>query len=53
MTKAHEGIPVAELPGAMTQPGLEQQPLQPMEQPQAERPRRTLVDLLGDIFGGN
>jgi penicillin-binding protein 1A len=54
MTKAHEGLPVTELPGAMTQPGLEQQqPLQPMEQPQAERPRRTLVDLLGDIFGGN
>lgn len=54
MTKAHEGIPVAELPGAMTtQPNFEQQPLQPMEQPQAERPRRTLVDLLGDIFGGD
>jgi len=54
MAKAHEGIPVAELPGATTQPGIDQAQLQPMEQPQApERPKRTLVDLLGDIFGGN
>ncbi|WP_423065484.1 transglycosylase domain-containing protein [Devosia sp. CN2-171] len=53
MTKAHEGIPVADLPGATSEPGLDQAQLQPMEQPAAERPQRTLVDLLGDIFGGN
>jgi penicillin-binding protein 1A len=45
---------VAELPGATGQAaGLDQAQLQPMEQPAAERPQRTLVDLLGDIFGGN
>ena len=53
MAKAHEGIPVAELPGATGQPAVDQAQLQPMEQPAAERPKRTLVDLLGDIFGGN
>jgi penicillin-binding protein 1A len=53
MTKAHEGIPVADLPGATSEPGLDQAQLQPMEQPAVERPKRTLVDLLGDIFGGN
>ncbi len=53
MAKAHEGIPVAELPGAFSNPALQDPNLQPMEQPVAERPRRTLVDLLGDIFGGN
>jgi penicillin-binding protein 1A len=53
MAKAHEGIPVAELPGAYSNPELQDPNLQPMEQPAAERPRRTLVDLLGDIFGGN
>ena len=52
MAKAHEGIPVAELPGAFTQPELQNPNLQPMEQPPVERPKRTLVDLLGDIFGG-
>jgi penicillin-binding protein 1A len=52
MSKAHEGIPVAELPGATSQPALDQAQLQPMEQPAVERPKRTLVDLLGDIFGG-
>lgn len=56
MAKAHEGIPVAELPGAFSQPGLLDEGLQPMDtqvnNPPAERPRRTLVDLLGDIFGG-
>jgi penicillin-binding protein 1A len=53
MAKAHEGIPVAELPGAFTGPGFDPN-LQPMEQPAHEAPRqqRTLVDLLGDIFGG-
>jgi len=54
MTKAHEGLSVAELPGGtLTQQPLDTTPLQPMEQPVAERPRRTLVDLLGDIFGGD
>ena len=52
MAKAHEGIPVADLPGASSQPGFDQNGLQPMEQPAAERPKRTLVDLLGEIFGG-
>jgi len=52
MAKAHEGIPVAELPGAFTNPELQDPNLQPMEQPATERPKRTLVDLLGDIFGG-
>jgi predicted metal-dependent hydrolase len=52
--KAHEGMAVAELPGAVgSQPGIDQAALAPMEQPVVERPRRTLVDLLGDIFGGN
>ncbi len=53
MAKAHEGIPVADLPGATTQSGFDQQQLQPMEQPPVQRKQRTLVDLLGDIFGGN
>jgi penicillin-binding protein 1A len=53
MTKAHEGIPVAELPGAFTNPELQDPGLQPMETAPVERPKRTLVDLLGDIFGGN
>jgi penicillin-binding protein 1A len=53
MTKAHEGIPVAELPGAFTNPELQDPNLQPMETAPVERPKRTLVDLLGDIFGGN
>jgi penicillin-binding protein 1A len=53
MAKAHEGIAVAELPGAYSTPGLADADLQPMEQPVTERPQRTLVDLLGDIFGGN
>ncbi len=53
MAKAHEGIPVAELPGGSGPTNLfDQQPLQPMEQPRTEPPRRTLVDLLGEIFGG-
>lgn len=54
MAKAHEGMAVAELPGAVTsQPGIDQAALAPMEQPVQERPKRTLVDLLGDIFGGD
>ncbi|MBK8084839.1 MAG: PBP1A family penicillin-binding protein [Devosia sp.] len=52
MAKAHQGIPVADLPGASSQPGFDQNALQPMEQPAVERPKRTLVDLLGEIFGG-
>jgi penicillin-binding protein 1A len=52
MAKAHEGVPVAELPGAFTSPELQDPGLQPMETAPAERPKRTLVDLLGDIFGG-
>jgi len=52
MTKAHEGVPVAELPGAFTNPELQDPGLQPMETAPVERPKRTLVDLLGDIFGG-
>jgi penicillin-binding protein 1A len=50
MTKAHEGLPITDLPGAFTAPpsldGLE-----PME----ETPRRstkTIVDILSGIFGG-
>ena len=54
MSKAHEGMSVAELPGAFTPPAPLEPGLQPMEQPQ-QQPRqqhRTLTDLLGDIFGG-
>lgn len=59
MAKAHEGIPVADLPGASSDPTLTAGDLQPMEQPpvtpppQTERKKRTLTDLLTDIFGGN
>ncbi len=53
MAKAHEGVAVAELPGAYSNPGLQDPNLQPMEQPAPERPRRPLVDHLGAIFGGN
>lgn len=49
MSKAHAGMAVAELPGAFARSQLDVA-LQPMEQP--ERPKRTLVDLLGGIFGG-
>ncbi|MHB1102317.1 MAG: transglycosylase domain-containing protein [Devosia sp.] len=51
MTKAHAGMAVAELPGAYVRTEVTDVALQPMEQP--ERPKRTLVDLLGDIFAGN
>ena len=51
MAKAHEGLPVAELPGAFTQPTEMLDPsLQPMEQ--QPRQQRTLEDLFKDIFGG-
>ena len=53
MAKAHQGLAVADLPGAGSDATLAaDQSLQPMEQPATERPKRTLVDLLGDIFGG-
>jgi penicillin-binding protein 1A len=58
MSKAHEGLSVAELPGAFTPPATLETGLQPMEQPQQpqqqqpQRQHRTLTDLLGDIFGG-
>jgi penicillin-binding protein 1A len=54
MAKAHEGIPVGELPGAFTRAeGLDPN-LQPLEQPNYGEPerQRTLMDLLGGIFGG-
>jgi penicillin-binding protein 1A len=52
MAKAHEGIPVAELPGAFTQPTEMFDPsLQPMET-EPPREQRTLEDLFNDIFGG-
>lgn len=50
MQKAHEGLPIAELPG-----GAQQQPMvDPTLQPMTTEPRdrTTIVDLLGDIFGG-
>ncbi|MGV3650383.1 MAG: transglycosylase domain-containing protein [Devosia sp.] len=53
MSKAHEGYAVAELPGmygAQTQ--YAQPDLQPMEQAPPQRSTRTIVDLLGEIFGG-
>jgi penicillin-binding protein 1A len=55
MSKAHEGYAVAALPGSYgSETAVAQQPnLQPMEQQQpAPRSTRTIVDLLGDIFGG-
>lgn len=54
MAKAHEGIPVMELPGAFTSgsdmlgPGFDVQVEQP---PQEQRPQRTIEDLFRDIFG--
>ena len=64
MAKAHEGLPVAELPGAMTATGqdiVDPNNLQPMEQPAMDIPpeqfqqpehKRNLMDVLGGIFGG-
>ncbi|MEO6394893.1 MAG: transglycosylase domain-containing protein [Devosia sp.] len=49
MTKAHEGFPIAELPGAYpTAPSPDG--LEPMEQP--HRSPKTIVDLLSGLFGG-
>ena len=63
MTIAHQGLPVSDLPGGFTPADPLDPNLAPMEaaptvnpqdiqQPQAERPRRNLMDALGDIFGG-
>jgi penicillin-binding protein 1A len=54
MTKAHEGVPVADLPGVTGQAMLPNGTLEPLA-PEPEKPKRTLVDLLNDIFkgGGN
>jgi penicillin-binding protein 1A len=49
MSKAHQGMAVAQLPG-VSGAQVTDVALQPMEQP--EQPKRTLVDLLGDIFSG-
>lgn len=61
MTRAHEGLPVAPLPGDF----IPAEPLDPNLAPMetaptigtggnggTERPRRNLMDALGDIFGG-
>jgi penicillin-binding protein 1A len=47
MTKAHEGMPIAELPGAYTGTTTAGEDLQPMEN--SGRPR-TIVDLINDMF---
>jgi penicillin-binding protein 1A len=53
MTKAHEGLPVSPLPGDFTPAAPIDPNLQPMEQaPTQQRPKKTLMDALGDIFGG-
>ena len=52
MTKAHQGMAIAELPNAIAAPPADVA-LQPME-PADQAPRhRTIVDLLGEIFAGN
>ena len=53
MSKAHEGYAVAELPGTYGAATQYAQPdLQPLEQAPPQRSTRTIVDLLGEIFGG-
>ncbi|HQZ12350.1 MAG TPA: penicillin-binding protein, partial [Devosia sp.] len=64
MAKAHQGLPVAELPGGMgtiDHGDLSDENLLPMEQPPVDVPpeqfqqpehRRNLMDVLGGIFGG-
>jgi penicillin-binding protein 1A len=49
MTKAHEGLPITELPGAYSTPPSVGD-LEPMEQP--KRSTKTLVDIITGIFGG-
>ena len=55
MSKAHEGMAVAELPGAYTSgtgtDAATDANLQPMETGSPKR-TKTIVDLLGNIFGG-
>ncbi|RUT30256.1 PBP1A family penicillin-binding protein [Arsenicitalea aurantiaca] len=53
MTKAHEGMTVAELPGSYTRMAEMPQDIyqQPVQQ-QPVRETRTIVDLIGDLFGG-
>jgi penicillin-binding protein 1A len=49
MQKAHEGLPVVDLPGQYIRTAAT-----PFEQPPAEEPqRRTIVDLIGDLFSRN
>ena len=61
MQKAHQGLQVAELPGAFARVETADTMLQPMEQPQQDQqvhqqqePRRArnIGDLLGQLFGG-
>lgn len=53
MAKAHEGIPVAELPGAFSTNGEQLEPGFNVDvtTPPPDRPKRTLEDLFRDIFG--
>ncbi len=51
MTKAHEGMAVAELPGAYSH--VDSADLAPMETGQPKRSTRTIVDLITGLFGGN
>ncbi len=53
MTKAHEGLPVSPLPGDVTPAAPLDPNLAPMETaPTVQYEQRTLMDALGDIFGG-
>jgi penicillin-binding protein 1A len=58
MTRAHQGLPVTPLPGDFTPAEPLDPNLAPMETAPTisnggnERPRRNLMDALGDIFGG-
>ena len=53
MTKAHEGLPVSPLPGDVAPAAPLDPNLAPMETaPTVQYEQRTLMDALGDIFGG-
>ena len=53
MTKAHEGLPITELPGGQYVPqDAIDQTITAQQQP-PQRQQRTISDLLGEIFGGN
>jgi len=53
MTKAHEGLPVSPLPGDVAPAAPIDPNLAPMETaPTVQYEQRTLMDALGDIFGG-